>query len=144
MLKKQEWIRFYDGQVEEHPKVPGTYMRHGFGEQRWADGRVYRGQWQDHVYHGEGELWASLAEMERNEEVNERGEQLRLPIYKGAWSRGRKHGHGVLRWEQRTAEDGTTSAFVLGTGASQRRGIHLGAIATENTPPLQSANPLEA
>merc|ERR1719491_1454893 len=90
MAQVQEFIRFYDGATEEHPKIGGVYMRDGRGTQRWVDGKVYEGQWKCHQYYGQGRLYASLQD-----------QQLKItPLYDGEWSQGKKHGEGILQWEQ--------------------------------------------
>ena len=37
MATRQEFIHFYDGETNAHPKLPRVFVRDGFGEQRWAD-----------------------------------------------------------------------------------------------------------
>ena len=50
-------------------------MRSGKGIQRWPDGKTYSGNWDNHVYHGEGSLYADYEDI--TNEVK--------PIYKGEW-----------------------------------------------------------
>lgn len=65
MEKKQSWVRHYDGPVLDHPYIGGIYMRDGAGDQKWADGTIYRGQWKNHMPFGDGELWASEEKLNR-------------------------------------------------------------------------------
>jgi len=102
MQQKQEFIMLYDGMISEHPKISGTFIRQGTGVQRWSDGRIYEGNWQDHVPHGEGKLWRS--------EKDSRTPDMK-PIYEGQWKNGRRHGEGVLRWEQRTQDNKLSETF---------------------------------
>jgi len=94
MGQAQEWIRFYDGAIQDHHRLDGVYMRHGAGIQRWPTGQTYNGEWANHVYEGQGKLY------ERHEDMLE---DL-APIYNGQWKRGKRHGVGMLRWEQDTAD----------------------------------------
>jgi len=91
MLAAQEWIRFYDGEYKEHPKITGTYMRQGRGIQRWANGQIYDGQWANHVYDGTGSLWLNKDHFE--------GRKVDA-LYDGQWHRGFRHGSGKMRYEQ--------------------------------------------
>jgi len=86
----QEFVRFYNGSTLEHPVLDGVYMRHGEGTQRWPDGKTYKGYWENHVYEGPGKLFNDYEDMANN--VN--------AIYDGEWKNGKRHGEGVLRWEQ--------------------------------------------
>ena len=49
-------IFHYIGDVRDHPRLPGVVYRHGEGDQLWPDGTRYFGQWEEHVYHGTGQL----------------------------------------------------------------------------------------
>lgn len=71
--------------------MQGIFMRHGEGVQRWPDGRIYAGQWEQHLYHGEGALW-------RDEDGYVLG--LEHAIYRGQWCKGKRHGHGIFRFIQ--------------------------------------------
>jgi len=84
-------IKMYFGTVEEHPHLHGLCMRQGEGKQRWADGRVYSGQWQNHCYHGEGAIWHTEADYVGG---------LAHAYYHGQWCRGKRHGYGVFRFQQ--------------------------------------------
>lgn len=86
----QEFIRFYQGSTMEHPKLDGVYMRSGQGTQRWPDGKTYQGAWDNHVYEGEGMLYNDYEDMAS--EVKS--------IYTGSWKHGKRHGFGIMRWEQ--------------------------------------------
>ena len=66
--------------------------------QYFSNGAVYRGQWVDSEYHGQGELtWAS-------------GDQ-----YSGAWSMGLMHGRGQYTYSDgaRYPGDGQWSVVII-------------------------------
>ncbi|CAJ1410815.1 unnamed protein product [Effrenium voratum] len=84
-------ILHYIGDVADHPLLPGVVFRHtNFtnnptdGDQLWPDGTRYIGTWQNHTYHGHGQL------------IDPDGQI----IYRGQWSRGMKHGEGTYRFVQ--------------------------------------------
>lgn len=110
MLRPQEWIRFYEGAYMEHPRISGVYMRHGSGAQRWADGRVYAGQWKNHVYHGQGQTFETTANWKENRDP---------PSYTGQWELGKRHGEGTLRFEQDLEERSGRAAL----GRGKQKGI---------------------
>lgn len=91
----QEWVRFYQGRIMDHPQLDGVYMRQGTGLQRWTDGKTYVGEWENHVYHGPGALYNSFEESQLDQETRDA-----KAIYTGNWQDGKRHGHGTLRWEQ--------------------------------------------
>jgi hypothetical protein len=65
----------YDGELNNEGK------KHGQGVYRWANGRVYVGQWCDDQMHGEGEeTWPNGSR------------------YRGQFQANRRHGHGVFTW----------------------------------------------
>eukprot|EP00931_Biecheleriopsis_adriatica_P040126 TRINITY_DN2295_c0_g2_i2.p1 TRINITY_DN2295_c0_g2~~TRINITY_DN2295_c0_g2_i2.p1 ORF type:complete len:1028 (+),score=214.92 TRINITY_DN2295_c0_g2_i2:1132-4215(+) len=92
--KVKRWIRFYDGATADHGSLNGAYVRSGLGIQRWPDGKTYSGNWQNHVYWGSGKLYNSYEEFTNNQQ----------PIFNGSWERGKRHGFGVMRWEQDVAD----------------------------------------
>ena len=49
-------ILHYIGDVADHPRLPGIVYRHGDGDQLWPDGTRYIGAWENHAYHGSGQL----------------------------------------------------------------------------------------
>jgi len=114
MHRKQAWVLHYDGQIQEHPKIPGTYIRSGYGEQRWSDGTVYQGEWKFHLPHGKGKLWRTEADLTDVEAK---------PYYEGDWKFGRKHGHGMLRWEQSTCEISLSEKVVALTTGVRQKGV---------------------
>jgi hypothetical protein len=57
-------------------------MRDGFGIQVYADGRRYEGTWARNAYHGEGILWAPVANGKLRKE------------YEGNFVHGIRSGHG--------------------------------------------------
>eukprot|EP00439_Symbiodinium_sp_Y106_P023696 s5432_g2.t3 len=77
-------IFHYIGDVRDHPRLPGVVYRHGEGDQLWPDGTRYFGQWEEHVYHGTGQLQDPEGQV----------------IYKGQWAHGMKHGEGFYRFFQ--------------------------------------------
>merc|ERR1719253_517900 len=106
MYLPQEFIRFYLGEWEYHPKITGIYMRAGNGTQILQDGRVYDGFWKNHLYDttdqdgksqlGKGQLYDS----------HEAFDQKRSPNYSGHWKCGKRHGHGILRWKTSSSKHG--------------------------------------
>eukprot|EP00397_Hematodinium_sp_SG-2012_P000055 GEMP01000055.1.p1 GENE.GEMP01000055.1~~GEMP01000055.1.p1 ORF type:complete len:3622 (-),score=620.69 GEMP01000055.1:1062-11450(-) len=111
MTRKQAWITHYDGQINEHPRIPGTYVRLGFGEQRWSNGSVYQGNWKNHLPHGEGKLWRTVDDI-TNPDAK--------PIYDGQWKNGYREGTGILRWEQSTQERKVSDQVMSAIFASNR------------------------
>ncbi|CAE8679466.1 unnamed protein product [Polarella glacialis] len=101
MTDAQEWIRFYDGAIEDHPELANTFLRQGEGIQRWTDGRTYKGQWEYHAYAGEGKLYATHEDMKSNAR----------PLYEGQWKDGKRNGSGILRWEQDISERRRKATF---------------------------------
>eukprot|EP00927_Polykrikos_kofoidii_P060178 TRINITY_DN55243_c0_g1_i1.p1 TRINITY_DN55243_c0_g1~~TRINITY_DN55243_c0_g1_i1.p1 ORF type:complete len:829 (-),score=73.82 TRINITY_DN55243_c0_g1_i1:80-2533(-) len=89
-------IESYVGGVVYHPTIRGIVMRSGVGTQLWPDGRVYAGQWANHVYHGEGSLWRCLQDYRCGQSH---------AVYRGQWFRGRRHGHGCFRFRQVSRQD---------------------------------------
>jgi len=113
MKVPQEFIRYYDGEAEDHPVISGTYMRHGMGIQRWGDGRVFKGNFMHHLYDGHGALYASADDYAMD----------RMPLYDGEWSEGKRHGRGMLQWEQETHEAGADTKSKA-TKSGHTIGIH--------------------
>merc|ERR1711972_866100 len=66
-------------------------MRSGRGYQRWPSGKVYDGEWKNHVYHGQGSIYKS---------VDDHAEGHATPIYVGEWAKGLRNGHGRLTFNQ--------------------------------------------
>jgi len=118
MTKPQEWVRFYDGGYLEHKHMRGVYMRHGYGIQRWNDGKVYVGSWKHHTYDGPGSLYSSLTDYQK---VVDQKKPTPLPIYEGNWADGVRNGRGTLHFEQDSKEstsagDADTKAFTTSRG----------------------------
>jgi hypothetical protein len=90
MKRPQQFIRFYEGDIEVHPQIDHFYMREGQGQQRWTNGQFYTGNWRNHVYDGHGQLFES----------REAYEDHRDPVYDGEWQKGKRHGRGKLRFQQ--------------------------------------------
>jgi len=112
MVVPQEFIRHFNGGYQDHPLIGGTYMREcDRGVQRWVDGRVYDGGWKNHVYEGHGKLYESV--QDHQHEVNE--------IYSGSWFKGKRHGKGILRWEQDINDRKAGNQTLM--GRSQQVGI---------------------
>ncbi|CAD7942640.1 unnamed protein product [Amoebophrya sp. A120] len=114
MEKKQSFIRHYEGQVADHQFVGGIYMRHGQGEQKWPDGRVYVGGFQQHMPHGHGNLWAGEGDIEDEE---------KHPLYAGDWADGKRCGYGKLYWEQSTQDPTRRRGVMTLLSSQQRKGI---------------------
>ena len=94
-------IFHYIGDVRDHPRLPGVVYRHGEGDQLWPDGTRYFGQWEDHVYHGAGQLQdpegPGISVLRTLEALPPSGARVqcsfpRQVIYKGQWAHGMKHG----------------------------------------------------
>ena len=113
MDTRQESIRFYKGSVCDHPQLDGVYMRAEQGLQTWADGRVYRGEWENHTYSGYGALYATSSDEQREDSESR-------AIYVGNWQDGKRHGHGVFRWEQHLSSS-TLLSFGAQAGSSVRK-----------------------
>ncbi|CAD7950326.1 unnamed protein product [Amoebophrya sp. A25] len=115
MEKKQSFIRHYDGAVVDHNFVGGIMMRQGLGEQKWGDGRFYKGNFEAHMPHGDGDLWVNQEEAEDEEKV---------PIYRGGWSNGKKQGSGKYFFEQETTDPGKRrSVMALLATTQTKKGI---------------------
>jgi len=68
----------------------GVHLRDGsFGVQRWPDGSTYAGGWQNHQYHGYGELRQTGKTGRR---------QQGFVVYAGGWYLGVRHGPGTGLW----------------------------------------------
>mmetsp|Transcript_32025 Transcript_32025/g.75078 ORF Transcript_32025/g.75078 Transcript_32025/m.75078 type:complete len:231 (+) Transcript_32025:51-743(+) len=75
----------YDGQWRHD-------IQHGFGKQRWSDGRLYEGQFEDGKFSGEGKMvW-----------ITQRGEMT----YEGQYKDDVKHGRGKFTWADGRVYDG--------------------------------------
>ncbi|CAK9049225.1 unnamed protein product [Durusdinium trenchii] len=85
MFKPRVNIANYIGEVADHPRLPGIVFRTGpNGDQLWPDGTRFIGSWQEHTYHGHGQLLDQDGQL----------------IYKGQWSQGMKHGEGLYYFYQ--------------------------------------------
>ncbi|KAF4706438.1 hypothetical protein FOZ62_027512, partial [Perkinsus olseni] len=111
-------IEGYDGQVVDHPRISGSYMRDGWGVQEYppesndlGECLVYRGHWKNHVFDGEGVLarrrpsrgsgvLGRLREGWKDAGGGVRGDV----IYRGQWRGGKKHGRGVYYFQLRGPE----------------------------------------
>eukprot|EP00927_Polykrikos_kofoidii_P019244 TRINITY_DN18978_c0_g5_i1.p1 TRINITY_DN18978_c0_g5~~TRINITY_DN18978_c0_g5_i1.p1 ORF type:complete len:2448 (-),score=375.80 TRINITY_DN18978_c0_g5_i1:62-7321(-) len=104
MQRARENIRWYTGPDVMHPHMKSSYMREGYGIQRWPDGRVYQGHWKHHVYDGHGKLYRSMQDLEN---------EGSFAIYDGHWLGGKKEGKGVFRWEQTMLHENSILPTVL-------------------------------
>ena len=98
--------RSYKGALVDHArnKYEGEFkdgLKHGVGEQTYADGAVYKGEWVRGERHGVGHL------------VKRDGE-----TFAGSWVAGRPHGEGTL-----TRPDGTAHAGGFVRGAPHGWGV---------------------
>jgi len=114
MKLPQEFIRYYDGEYEDHPIISGTYMRHGQGIQRWGDGRVYSGHWVNHLYDGHGSMFASVEDFKLDH----------VPSYIGEWKEGHRNGYGVFQWDQDPVENELDEKGKIKKKAGRSVGIH--------------------
>ena len=108
--KPHEFIHFYDGSAIQHPALGSCQMRNGEGIQRWPNGQVYVGSWKNHVYDGEGTLWADSDKT--------------IPVYVGQWSDGVRRGFGTLSWEQDQSDYTEHARSLYARRAGTRRTYH--------------------
>ncbi|KAF4670105.1 phosphatidylinositol-4-phosphate 5-kinase-like protein 1 [Perkinsus chesapeaki] len=119
-------VEGYDGQVVDHPRISGCYMRDGWGAQEFppdsnqrGEALVYTGSWKNHVFDGEGIL---ARKRESTHRQRRRGILRKIAegfagsreasedasgdiIYRGNWVNGKKHGRGTYYFDLRGPDD---------------------------------------